>query len=81
MPSFFDRRRVGLDLHAQHFGPLAAVDREHAMGRNPAQRFAEIEVVVKLLILLRVVLELRAERTCQFCDTACGPSGEPRGLR
>ena len=44
------------EVHGEFaFGPLASVDREHAMWRNAAQRLAKVEVVMKLLILLRVV--------------------------
>ena len=61
-----DRRLVGLDLHAQHLRPLAAIDRQHAMRRNAMQRLAEIEVVVKLLILLLVVFDLRAHQLARL---------------
>ena len=57
-----DRGFVGFDLDAEHLGPLAAIDRQHAMRRNVVERLAEVEVVVELVILLLVVVDLGADQ-------------------
>ena len=61
-----DRRVIGFDLHAEHLGTFAAIDRQYAVGRNPAERFAEIEVVVELLVLFWILFDLGANEFACF---------------
>ena len=49
---------VGLDLDPQDLGPLAAIDRQHAMRRDFGQRFAEIEEVAESLAVALALLFL-----------------------
>ena len=67
-----DRGFVGLDLHAEHLGPLAAVDRQHAMGRNMVDGFAEVEVVAEDAILLFVVFDLGADESARLAIDFAG---------
>ena len=56
------RLDVGLDLHAQHLAPLAAIDRQHAMRRDLLDLLVVVEVVAERLELLLqglLLLQLR----------------------
>src|ERR1700755_1424628 len=48
-------RKISIDSHTEYLGLLAAINREHTMRRHTMQRLVKVEIIVKLLILLRVV--------------------------
>ena len=58
MRELLDRGLVGFDLDAEDVRPLAAIDGENAVRRNVVDRFAEVEVVAELAVLLLIVDDL-----------------------
>ena len=62
----FHRSYIRIDSHAEYLGLLATIDRQHAVRRHTMQRLVEVEVIVELLILLRVVFRLRADELARL---------------